>query len=296
MDCPRTWLLIPADKPDRIAAALASGADAIILDLEDGVSPSRKREARSIVRELLTDQESRSLQIWVRINGLDTDWWHEDVLCALTPQLAGLVIPKATPQATQRLDDELNSLEEKAGLEPGRIGLLPIATETAQATLSLALAVAGYQGRSDRLRGLTWGVEDLVLDLGALAGRAPDGSYTPVVELARSLLILGAASARVPAIETAFPGKTSESGLAAYVERARRDGFLGMIAVDPVQVPVIHEAFEPSAAERLRAERIIAAFEGGDADGTAELNGKILYAPHLAQARNLVARSRAGEQ
>ncbi|MBN8934210.1 MAG: CoA ester lyase, partial [Rhizobium pusense] len=289
MGCPRSWLLTAADNQGRIRAAMTSGADAVILDLEDGVVPSRKPDARVIVQRLLHEQGAPSPELWVRINDLNTPWWRDDIACVLSSKLAGLVLPKATPEATNRLAAELSAMEHAAGLEEGKIGLLPLATETATATLTMS----GYRPANRRLRGLTWGIGDLVLDLGALTGRAQDGSYTPVMEMVRSLVILAAASAEVPAIETAFMGTSDARGLREHIMKARRDGFIGMLAVDPAQVATIHEAFAPAPEEITAACKIVAAFESAGEDGVLDLDGKMLYAPHLSQARRLLAPARS---
>src|SRR3546814_6894292 len=125
----------------------------------------------------------------------------------------------------------------------------------------------GSYGGQNHLAGLTWGAEDLPAAIGAATSREEDGRYTPPYELARSLCLFGAAAAGVAPIETVYPAFRDLEGLAAYAAPARRDGFSGMMAIHPAQVPVIHDAFTPSDAEIAYARAVVAAFEANPGDG-----------------------------
>jgi citrate lyase subunit beta / citryl-CoA lyase len=161
--------------------------------------------------------------------------------------------------------------------------ILAIATETPAAIFEL-----GSYGGHKRLAGLTWGAEDLPAAIGATTSREDDGSFTPPYELARSLCLFGAAAAGVAPIETVYPAFRDLEGLAAYAARARREGFTGMMAIHPDQVPVINDAFTPSAAEIEHARRVVEAFEANPGAGALSLDGKMIDRPHLIQAKRIV--------
>jgi citrate lyase subunit beta/citryl-CoA lyase len=266
--------------------AFASGAGALILDLEDSVASAAKADARHAVRAFLERTDRTGPQLWVRINPLATDFSAADVESLLPAAPDGFIVPKATPGDVARLDVWLAPLEAAAGLSSGHVRLLPIATETAAAVFQLP----DYAQRRNRLAGLTWGAEDLSAALGALSARDEAGRYTPVYDLARSMTLLAAAAAEVPAVETVYPDFRDLAGLAGYVARARRDGFISMMAIHPAQVSIIDEGFAPSSAELEHAHAVIAAFEAEPGAGVVSLGGKMLDAPHLAQARRLLQR------
>jgi citrate lyase subunit beta/citryl-CoA lyase len=169
------------------------------------------------------------------------------------------------------------------------VRILPIATETPVSIFNLYSYVAG----SPRLAGLTWGAEDLSSAVGAATARAENGAYTPLYELARSLCLAAAAAAGVPPIETVYPNFRDSEGLQAYVARGRRDGYVSMMAIHPSQIEIINSAFTPTVEEVAWARRIVDAFAADPSVGTLALDGKMLDAPHLNQARRIVARSGA---
>jgi citrate lyase subunit beta / citryl-CoA lyase len=273
----RSLLFVPGDRPDRMEKALRSAADALILDLEDAVAPSAKPEARRHVAEFLNANSTAKL--WVRINPLDSDEADKDLAAILSSHPDGIVLPKAeggvsVAELTRRLTSQGNATAQ----------ILPIATETPAAMFQL-----GTYGGAKRLAGLTWGAEDLPAAVGAATSREPDGRFTPPYELARSLCVFGAAAAGVAPIETVYPAFRDLDGLAAYAARARRDGFTGMMAIHPDQVPVINSAFTPSEAEVAHARAIVAAFEANPGAGALSLDGRMIDRPHLVQAQRTLA-------
>ncbi|QAY75171.1 CoA ester lyase [Sphingosinicella sp. BN140058] len=273
----RSLLFVPGDRPDRMAKALASGADALILDLEDAVAASAKPEARRQVAAFVAANPVERL--WVRINPLDTPDVEQDLDALSTVQPAGIVLPKAEGGAS--VDDLARRLTAR-GNATARI--LAIATETPAAMFQL-----GSYGGAARLEGLTWGAEDLPAAIGASTSREEDGSYTAPYQLARSLCLFGAAAAGVRPIETVYPAFRDLDGLAAYAARARRDGFTGMMAIHPAQVPVINDAFTPSDAEIDHARAVVAAFAAAPDAGALSLEGRMIDRPHLVQARRILA-------
>jgi citrate lyase subunit beta/citryl-CoA lyase len=260
-----------------MAKAVASGADALILDLEDSVAPAAKGEARRQVAAFLHDNATSPL--WVRINPLDTPECERDLAAVLPGHPDGIVLPKAEGGASVT---ELARRLTAAGNAMAHI--LAIATETPAAIFQLGTYV-GVR----RLAGLTWGAEDLPAAIGAATSREADGRYTPPYELARSLCLFGAASAGVAPIETVYPDFRDLDGLAAYAARARRDGFTGMMAIHPAQVPVINAAFTPSEAEVAHARAVVAAFADNPGAGALSLDGRMIDRPHLVQAQRILA-------
>lgn len=274
----RSLLFVPGDRPERFEKAAASGADALILDLEDSVAPERKQQARRDVVDYLSSRKDGPA-ILVRISPLGSEHISGDLDALAGREFDGLVLPKAEGAATiGQLDGEL----AKRGLSD--LPLLPIATETPAAIFQLG----SYRDVRHRLLGLTWGAEDLPAAIGARTSREADGSYTPPYETARSLMLFAAHAAETAAIETVYPNFRDEEGLAQYTSRAARDGFVGMMAIHPVQVPIINRAFTPSEAEIEYARRVVAAFEANPGLGAVQLDGKMVDGPHLRQARRLL--------
>ena len=273
----RSLLFVPGDRPDRMAKAASSGADALILDLEDSVAEEKKAEARKAAAAFMAGQ--RLLPIFVRINGATMD---QDLSAVIPSKPDGIVLPKAEGGGALRdLDQRLTALGDT------KAAILPIATETPAAIFALG----SYGGITQRLCGLSWGVEDLSAAVGASTAREVDGRYTPLFETVRALALFGARAASVPAIETIFPALNDEEGLKAYAERGRRDGFGGMLAIHPAQIPVINKALTPSAAETEWARRVVEAFAANPHAGVLKVAGQMLDAPHLARARNILSRA-----
>ena len=278
----RSLLFVPGDRPDRMEKALRAGADALILDLEDAVAPAAKGEARRQVAAFL-DAHSEAI-LWVRVNPLDSEDCERDLAAVLPAHPDGIVLPKAeggasVAELTRRLTERGNATTQ----------ILAIATETPAAMFQL-----GTYGGAKRLAGLTWGAEDLPAAIGAATSREEDGSFTAPYEIARALCLFGAAAAGVAPIETVYPAFRDLEGLADYAARARRDGFTGMMAIHPAQVPVINAAFTPSAAEVAHAREVVAAFAAKPGAGALSLEGRMIDRPHLVQAQRTLAA--AGER
>ncbi len=268
----RSLLFVPGDRPERMVKACHSGADALILDFEDSVAATAKSAARAAVTAFLRAPD-RTLPIFVRINPLGSTFLAEDIAAVRGSVPDGIVLPKSEGGASVAALDVL-----LAGLDG--VGILPIATETPAAIFGLGT----YAGASARLVGLTWGAEDLPAAIGAATAREADGTYAAPYQLARSLTLFGAHAASVPAIETVYPSFRDLEGLARYAARGRRDGFAGMMAVHPSQVPIINAAFTPSDAELAHARTVVAAFAANPGVGALQLEGEMIDAPHLKRA------------
>ena len=275
----RSLLFVPGDRPERFDKAAASGADALILDLEDAVAPVAKAAARAAVAARLRAARD-DVAVFVRVNPLGTALLDEDLVAlgGLSPD--AVVLPKAEGMASVR---DLAARLAAAGIAAP---VLPIATETPAAIFQLG----SYAGCGVPLAGLTWGAEDLPAAIGAATSREEDGRFTAPYEMTRSLALFAAHAAGVPAIETVYPAFRDEAGLAAYAARAARDGFTGMMAIHPAQVATINAAFTPTDAQVAHARAVVAAFAAAPGAGVLQLDGRMIDAPHLVQARRLLAR------
>lgn len=289
----RSWLFIPGDDPRKLAKGAESGADALILDLEDSVAATRKQAARSETVALLRElgKDAVRPRLYVRVNPLGSPENLLDLDAVMPARPDGIVLPKAEGGASiQQLGVRLAVREAENALDDGATRIMAIATETARSLFHMG----SYAGASHRLVGLAWGAEDLSADIGAETNRAPDGSYADPYRLARTLTLLASASAAVAAIDTVFTNFRDEAGLAKEAEIARKDGFAGKMAIHPAQVAVINAVFSPSAAAIAEARAVIAAFAAAPDAGVVSLNGRMLDKPHLRQAERVLVRAGEG--
>ena len=279
----RSMLFVPADSERKLAKGAGSGADALILDLEDSVEASRKALARGTVLDYIKGRSAEaSPSLYVRINPLDSGLALADLAAITVPGLAGVVLPKADGAADViRLGHYLDALEAKSGMPPHSVSIVTVATETATAMVSMHT----YATRLARLAALTWGAEDLSAAVGAMSNREEDGSFSPLYVLARSYCLCAAAAAGVPAIDTLHADFRDMAGLARTSRDARRQGFSGRLAIHPDQVPVINDAFTVTAAERAKAQAVVDAFAANPGAGTIAIDGVMYDLPHLKQAR-----------
>lgn len=282
-------LFVPADSEKKLGKGLETGADALILDLEDSVAAANKAGARETARAFLAAHvlaADRPL-LMVRVNALDTGLTDDDLQAVVGAKPDAIMLPKAESGAdVVHLDAKLNALEALSGIPEGHIKIVVVATETAKAVFNLG----SYQGASPRLSGLTWGAEDLSADIGSETNRASDGRHTEPFRIARSLCLFGAVAAGVQPIDTVFPAFRDSEGLHRECEEARRDGFTGKMAIHPAQVPVINAVFTPSAEAVAEARRLIEAFAANPSAGVVNLDGEMFDRPHLTRAERLIAR------
>jgi citrate lyase subunit beta/citryl-CoA lyase len=269
---------------------MTSGADAIIVDLEDSIALKTKASARQAATAFL--KEAMSVRprpfIMVRVNGLSTGLIDPDIDAVAAAKPDAIMLPKAEGGASViHADAKLAVREAENGLPDGVIKILPIATETAA-----SLFVAGtFAGASARLMGLTWGAEDLSADLGAQANRDTNGDFLDPYRLARTLCLAGAAAAQVPAIDTVYVDFRNSDGLRRECAEACRVGFTGKMAIHPAQVAIINEVFMPSVAALEHARAVVAEFAKTPGAGVVGIGGVMYDRPHLARAQRLLARA-----
>ncbi len=284
----RSMLFVPADSERKLAKCHGNAADAFILDLEDAVAESRKPIARGMAAEFISAQAAQmKARLYVRINPLDTGLAMADLAAVVVPGLAGIMLPKTRSAADiARLSHGLDALEARAGLATGTVRIVPVATETAEAMLTMGSFVGA--GLS-RLAGITWGAEDLSAAVGAMSNRDEGGEYSPLYQLAGSLCLCAAATANVPAIDTVHTDFRDAAGLSAACKASRRRGFRGRVAIHPDQVPIINDAYSPNAAELAHAQRIVDAFAAQPDAGALSIDGQMIDKPHLTQALRTLA-------
>jgi citrate lyase subunit beta/citryl-CoA lyase len=286
----RSLLFVPGDSPRKQQKGLESGADALILDLEDSVALDAKQEARRITLAFLHDTRrlAKRPRLIVRVNALTTGLTPADLDAVMQGAPDAIMLPKAEGGVdASHLGAQIAVREAENDLPDGATKIIPIATETGKSIFGLS----SYAGATHRLAALTWGAEDLSADLGAETNRLADGCYTDPYRLARSLTLFAASAAQVDAIDTVFTSFRDEAGFRAECIAARRDGFTGKMAIHPAQVAAANEVFLPAPAELAKADAIIALFAANPGVGVIGLDGEMLDRPHLVRAQRLRARA-----
>lgn len=286
----RSLLFVPGDSRKKLDKARTSGADVLLIDLEDSVDLGAKNEARNVTAAFLSEQAGIAdrPRLYVRVNGLTTGMLDADLDGVMKAAPDGIVLPKTIGGTdVAHLGAKLAVREAEFGLADGATRILAIATENAAGVFALGT----FAGSSHRLMGMTWGGEDLSADLGAETNRDESGAYTDPYRLARSLTLLGAAAAGVDAIDSVFTNFRDMDGLATECRAARRDGFVAKMAIHPAQVPVINEAFTPTLEAIERAKAVIEAFKANPGAGVVGVNGEMLDRPHLLRAERLLKRA-----
>ncbi|MDA8370717.1 MAG: CoA ester lyase [Nocardiopsaceae bacterium] len=280
----RTYLYVPGDQPDKLGKALGRGADALIVDLEDAVAPARKEAARAQVGQWLrglADGQGRSPEIWVRTNpGAAAAADIAEVACA---SLTGVVIAKTESRAeVDAADTALTAAEREAGITPGTIAVMPLLESAA------ALLAAADIARGPRVAALQLGEVDLAADLGA----APGPGETELL-WARSQAVAASAAAGLFAPVGAVRADFRDlEGLRTSTEALRRMGFFGRACIHPAQLPVVREAFTPTAEEVDRARALVGEFTEASAEGTgiyADSNGRLVDAAVVRAAHRTLA-------
>jgi citrate lyase subunit beta/citryl-CoA lyase len=286
----RSWLFAPGDSDKKMSKAADSAADIALFDLEDAVATENKPLARDMVGAMLSSRVDGRERLWVRVNPLDGPHTLADLAAIIPARPGGIMLPKANGRGdVDLLDHYLSALEVANGIEQGSTPVIALVTETAQSMFH----TGSYQG-APRLVAMSWGAEDLADSIGASANRNPDGSFGFTYELARSLCLLGAASAGVAAIETIQADFRDLEGLKTRAEKVRRDGFRGMLAIHPAQVDVINAAFTPSADELAHAQMIVDLFAANPGMGTIGYQGGMLDRPHLSRAQHMLRQAGRG--
>jgi citrate lyase subunit beta/citryl-CoA lyase len=278
LDLPlRSLLFCPGANGARMQKAMAAGADAVILDLEDAVAPEAKEAAREQIAAILA--EPRPCPVLVRVNAADTLWHLSDLAVAVQGRADGIMLPKCAGASDLRqLADRLDALEIAFVARPGRTAILPLVTETAA-----ALGQMDYHDVTPRLVALGFAGEDLASDLG-VAGRE-DGRMNPLLADAQRQVAIAAAAAGLRAIDTPFPDHRDAVGLAAETAEAAQLGFAGKLCIHPAQIGPVHEGFRPPPDRVAWGRAVIDALRD---KGVAVVDGKMVDIAHLRLARRYV--------
>jgi citrate lyase subunit beta/citryl-CoA lyase len=283
---PRSWLYVPGHDSRKIARARTAGADATILDLEDGVPASAKAAARVTVGDALAAGGFRETRLWVRVNApLETEAWREDLAALRGDPPYGVVIPKVC--RPEHVTDVRRTCADLFGSTVD-VKLAPIVTEqaegVAQMDRTLTADTAIYAG--------FWGSEDLSASLGASRVHDPEGELLDVFRVVRGMFLVAAARAGVPAVDTPYLRIDNHDALRDEAVRARWTGFSGKQVIHPAHVPIVNAAFTPTPSEVEEARTLVAAMEANDG-GAIRVGLSMVDSPHLRAARRVLARSAA---
>ena len=280
----RSWLFAPGDSEKKMTKAMDGEADIVLIDLEDAVAPDSKAAARPMVHDFIKAHPEQRARLWVRINPFDGPHTLLDLAAIVPAHPGGIMLPKVYGrQEVEKLDHCLSALEVANGIEEGSIPVIVLITETAESMFH-----TGNYKDAPRVVALTWGAEDLADSIGASSNKDESGAYTFTYELARTMTVLGAATAGVTAIETISADFRDLDALKLRAEKVRRDGFRGMMAIHPAQVPVINAAFTPTEQEIADAQEVVDLFAANPGVGAIGFKGGMLDRPYLARAERLL--------
>jgi citrate lyase subunit beta / citryl-CoA lyase len=279
----RTYMYVPGIQEGMLAKAPERGADAYILDLEDSVPVAQKEKARGMVSKALPDIARRThAALFVRVNGLGTDQFVDDLFSVAHPALTGISVPKIeSPQQIPVVDALLKEAERRRGLNAGSLGLI-VNIESALGLVHVyEILKAGK-----RILGVAMGGEDYALDLDVVrTENAEELSY------ARQRIAVAARAAEVQAIDMVFPDVNNEQGLLANTQAGRRMGFRAKQVIHPKQVALVNELLSPSKEEISKARAVVSAYEEGERSGkgAVALNGQMIDRPVVERARRLLS-------
>src|SRR5690606_5262664 len=281
---PKSFLFVPGDSEKKLERGPSTGAQALILCLEDAVAEVNQSRARCIVAEYLASQTHRSVQLWVRVTPITTPHLLDDLAVVMAGRPDGIFFPKPSgAQDFVALDHFLTAFEVQNGIERGRTRVMSVVESAVGALHQHEFARA-----SSRLSALTWGAEDMSADVGASTNKDEQGAFFLLHQMNRATSLLIAAAGNMQAVDGICADFRDEMKLRAECVRARREGFTGKIAIHPDQVAVINACFTPTDDEIAYAARVVEAFAQAGGVGTVGLDGKMLDLPHLKQARRLL--------
>lgn len=288
----RSWLLVPGNSEERLGTAIGTGADIVVIDLEDTVPVSEKARARDLAAGWLSAHrqhviEQQRMGRWVRLNSMESGHVREDLAAVMPLAPDGVILPKATgPETVRQLASEVYEFEQALGLAANSTRIMPVVGETPGAALRIAeYASSAHQ----RVVGLTWNAAGLSAAMGGQAVRTLQGAWSDTARFVRVQALLSAHAGDVMAIDAPFDDFDNEAGTNTAAQGARADGFSGMFAIHPAQIPTINAAFTPSVEELVEARDVVAAFEGNPHVGSLPLRGRMIDRSHLALARRTIA-------
>lgn len=278
----RSLIFLPGNTPNLIINGDALGADALILDLEDAVSPDEKDSARILVRNYLRTHRERKNTLIVRINATDTEYWREDIR-AILPQGPDCIMPTKVSGAAmmQEIQDYMEKVEAELSLPIGGVKLMPL-LETAMG-IEKAFEIASF---SDRIMGYCLGAEDLTADL--QCRRTKEGQE---ILYARTRVVCAARAAGIEVYDTPFTDVDDIEGLRKDIATAKGLGFSGKLVISPRHIDEVNEFFSPTVEEIRYAQEVLECIERArkEGKGVVSLHGKMIDAPIVARARRVCA-------
>ena len=280
----RTALFVPGNRPDRVDKAVNSGADAVIIDLEDAVAFAEKEETRLKVREKVFEHPDR--KILVRVNALNTPFFHGDLEEVIVGDLAGIIVPKVERvEDIHEIHKRLLNVEREKGLTPGSVSIVPL-IESAMAVQNIFQIVSG-ETDPPRICTVALGAADYTLDLGIEMTRQGEELTYP-----RSRIAIACRAAGVdPPLDTPFMIDLKDlEALKVDAKRAKQLGFQGKLCIHPNQIEPCHAVFSPTKEEVSYAERVVQAFEEAETKGIAaiQLDGKFIDYPVMERSRRIL--------
>ena len=282
----RSMLFLPGNTPNMLINGNCLGADAVIFDLEDAVSPAEKDAARILVRNTMRYMDFRGCEIIVRINAIDTAFWKQDI-DEILPQKPGLILLPKTGSAGDVLEADayISQVEDRLGMPRNTVGLMPL-IETAMGVEN-AFAIASA---TDRVKALFLGAEDLTADL--QCKRTKEGRE---IEYARTRLVVAARAAGVDVYDTPFTDVNDDAGIVTDAQYAKALGFTGKASISPRHVEVINAVFSPTQKDVDYAYAVMDAIAQAKAQGKGAiaLHGKMIDAPIVARAEQTIAMAQA---
>jgi citrate lyase subunit beta/citryl-CoA lyase len=276
----RTYLFTPGNHPRKVAKVFGTGADVVILDLEDAVAVAEKAATRETVVEAL--QPPRNCLGYVRVNALDTEFCYGDIQAVVRERTDGIMLPKVeSPSQLETVDWLITQLEHERGLTPGAIDLLPIIETGAGVAAVEAIARA-----ETRIKRISFGAGDYTRDMGMVW--TPDEGE---LAHARACIVLASRVAGLePPIDTVFIDLRDTEHLEQSARTALSMGFQGKLCIHPNQVEPVNRTFTPSEEEVARAEKFVVAFKEAEAAGSAsiQVDGYFIDYPIVEKAERVL--------
>ena len=282
---------VPGANEKMLNKSLETAADALILDLEDAVTPENKDSARVTVSDWLEHVDFGRQERVVRVNPLGSPWFERDVEETMGHPPDSYLIPKVNnANEVAEIDATIREHERSFGHTEGAVKLLILGTETPQGFLNI-----GDLPANPRVDALTWGAEDLSAAIGSRANRNPDGSYLPIFEHARVMCLLAATAWDKQPLDTVFVDFNDPSGLRSECLESANMGYTGKITIHPNQIEIVNECFTPSPAEVSEAKELLDLFAAKEAEGVMAFSfkGQMVDVPHLTRAKKIVEMSEA---
>ncbi len=282
----RSMLFLPGNNPNMLINGSCFGADAVIFDLEDAVSPQEKDAARILVRNTMKYMDFSGCEIIVRINSIDTDYWKKDLDIILPERPDLILLPKTnTPDDVLLVNEYMSQIEKTCGMENEIVGLVPL--------IETALGVENsYRIASccSRVKALFLGAEDLTADL-----QCKRTKESREIEYARTRLVVAARAAGIDVYDTPFIDVNDDEGIVEDAKIAKQLGFTGKASISPRHIEVINEVFSPTAAEIDYAYEVIEAIRLAKqmGKGAISLHGKMVDAPIVARAERIISMAEA---